>query len=88
MVFSSATFLFLFLPLFFGIYYVVPFRWKSLVILLGSYMFYGWWRPDFLVLLIVFTFANYWVSLHLKRLNASRRKLVVSCFRPKMAAGI
>ncbi|NJN47830.1 MAG: membrane-bound O-acyltransferase family protein, partial [Candidatus Competibacteraceae bacterium] len=50
MVFSSNVFLFLFLPVFLAIYYAVPFRAKSYVILIGSYVFYGWWRVDFLLL--------------------------------------
>ncbi len=50
MVFSSNVFLFLFLPVFLAVYYLTPFRWRSIVILVGSYAFYGWWRPDFLLL--------------------------------------
>jgi alginate O-acetyltransferase complex protein AlgI len=51
-VFSSSIFLFVFLPLFLSVYYVVPARLRTLVILLGSYVFFGWWRYDFLFLLI------------------------------------
>ena len=51
MVFASPVFLFLFLPLFLAIYYLTPPRWRSATILLGSSIFYAWWRVDFLVLL-------------------------------------
>lgn len=47
MVFTSTVFLFLFLPLFLLAYRVTPPRWRTLVILAGSYLFYAWWRPDF-----------------------------------------
>jgi alginate O-acetyltransferase complex protein AlgI len=50
LVFSSNVFLFLFLPLFLAVYYLAPFRFRSAVILVGSYTFYGWWRVDFLAL--------------------------------------
>jgi alginate O-acetyltransferase complex protein AlgI len=50
-VFSSPTFLFLFLPLFLAGYYLIPFRHRSLWIVLTSWIFYGWWRFDFLMLL-------------------------------------
>ena len=53
MVFSSEVFLFLFLPVFMGAYFLTPTRWRSLTILVGSYIFYGWWRVDFLFLLII-----------------------------------
>lgn len=50
MVFSSPTFLFLFLPLFLAGYYAMPEKQRSLWIVLGSWLFYGWWRFDFLLL--------------------------------------
>lgn len=62
MVFSSQVFLFLFLPLFLAIYYLTPARHRSLVILLGSYSFYGWWRVDFLLLFILVTIWNFVLS--------------------------
>lgn len=63
MVFSSNLFLFLFLPVFLGSYYLVPFRWRSLLILVFSYVFYGWWRPDFLALLGGVTVGTYLLTL-------------------------
>ena len=65
MVFSSAIFLFAFLPLFLAVYYLAPRRWKNLVIVLGSYIFYGWWRLDFLALLIATTMWNYVLGLRI-----------------------
>jgi len=59
MVFSSAIFLFLFLPVFIGLYYLTPVKFRSLTILVGSYVFYGWWRLDFLFLLIAVTLGNH-----------------------------
>lgn len=63
MVFSSNIFLFAFLPLFLGFYYVTPWRAKSALILVFSYAFYGWWRPDFLGLLVSVTAASYVLAL-------------------------
>ena len=59
MVFSSETFLFLFLPLFLAAYYLTPGRHRSVTILIGSYAFYGWWRIDFLALLVLTTLWTY-----------------------------
>lgn len=59
MVFSSNVFLFLFLPLFLSVYYLARPAWRSLVILAGSYLFYAWWRPDFLLLFVAVTYWNY-----------------------------
>ncbi|KKC33957.1 MBOAT family O-acyltransferase [Devosia psychrophila] len=62
MTFASAIFLFGYLPVFFSIYYITPFKYKSYVIAFASYLFYGWWRLDFLALLLIVTFGNYWVG--------------------------
>ena len=63
MVFSSAIFLYAFLPAFLLCYYASPARWRSALILVFSYVFYGWWRPDFLGLLVAVTVASYGVAL-------------------------
>lgn len=61
MVFSSNAFLLLFLPLFLLLYYLTPNtrRLRNYVVLAASYVFYGWWRPDFLSLLISVTLFNF-----------------------------
>ncbi|WP_299783805.1 MBOAT family protein [uncultured Roseobacter sp.] len=59
MIFSSAIFVFGFLPLFLTVYYMVPARARSLVILLGSYAFYGWWRLDYLALVFGMSLVSY-----------------------------
>lgn len=63
MVFSSNIFLFAFLPLFLVCYYLAPWRAKSALILVFSYAFYGWWRPDFLGLLFGVTAVSYAFAL-------------------------
>ncbi|HSX88007.1 MAG TPA: MBOAT family O-acyltransferase [Pseudomonas sp.] len=66
MIFTSNVFLFLFLPLFLLIYYLVKDSWRSHVIVLGSYAFYAWWRPDFLLLFIGISYWNYWFGIRIK----------------------
>ncbi len=43
MVFSSNVFLFLFLPVFLGLYYLSGERYRNLLLLIASYVFYAWW---------------------------------------------
>jgi alginate O-acetyltransferase complex protein AlgI len=59
MLFSSNIFIFLFLPLFLAVYYATPASWRSLTIVIGSWMFYGWWRLDFLILYALVTVWSY-----------------------------
>ena len=46
--FSSLPFLFGFLPITLAIYFVVPLRWRNLVLLLTSLIFYGWGEPVYI----------------------------------------
>ncbi|WP_028079364.1 MBOAT family O-acyltransferase [Solimonas soli] len=81
MVFSSNIFLFLFLPLFLAVYYLTPDRkrLRNYVVLVGSYLFYAWWRVDFLALFAAVTAWNYMVGMaiarHGARTAAARRWL-------------
>ena len=74
MVFSSNLFLFVFLPLFLACYYLTPMRWRSALILLFSYVFYGWWRPDFLWLLAGVTVGSYGFALAIDAALVERRR--------------
>ncbi len=52
MLFSSIEFLFRFLPVFMLIYLVFPAKYRNLVLLAGSLVFYGVGEPYFVLLLI------------------------------------
>ena len=62
MVFSSLVFLLFFLPALLLVYYLVPARFRGLrnLILLGASLFFYWWGPGPLVLLMVLSISvNY-----------------------------
>lgn len=59
MVFTSAAFLFLFLPVFLVVYHALPRSGRPWWILAASYAFYGWWRLDFLALFMASTVAAF-----------------------------
>jgi len=59
MVFASGIFLYGFLPLFLALYFLTPNRWRPLFIALASYVFYGWWRPDFVLLMLFSTLVDF-----------------------------
>lgn len=62
MVFSSIIFIFGFLPIFLGIYYVLPWRFKNVFTLLASYAFYAWGALSFLWFLLGLTVVNYFLG--------------------------
>ena len=59
MVFSSITFLFYFLPIVLGIYYIVPNKIKNLVLLLASLFFYFYGEPKYVVIMLVSIIITY-----------------------------
>ncbi len=60
MVFSSITFLFYFLPVTLAIYYIVPNKFKNLVLLIASFIFYYFGEPTY-VLLMAFSILSTYV---------------------------
>ena len=63
MIFNSSTFLAFFI-VFFILYYLLRHRIKSqnILLLVGSYIFYGWWDFRFLSLIIFSTLVDFWVG--------------------------
>lgn len=59
MLFSSNTFLFGFLPITVLAYYLSPRKFRNLLLLLASLVFYGWGEPRFLPLMLVSILLNY-----------------------------
>ncbi|MBQ0711603.1 MAG: MBOAT family protein [Porticoccus sp.] len=75
MVFSSNIFIFLYLPIFLVFYYGVKFKYKSYIIVVASYLFYAWWRPDFTFLFIGITVWNYiFGQLIYKHIDSNKEK--------------
>ncbi len=72
MVFTTPAFLFLFLPLFLILYYISPHQFKTPIILVGSWVFYAFWRVDFLLLVILTSFANYLFGHYISRFRLNR----------------
>lgn len=59
MLFSSITFLFLFLPIVMAVYHLVPDKVKNYVLLAASLFFYAWGEPVYVVLMVLSIILNY-----------------------------
>ncbi|MDH4171482.1 MAG: MBOAT family protein, partial [Acidimicrobiia bacterium] len=62
MVFNSLTFA-VFFVVFFVAYWGLPARRRTVLLLVGSYIFYGWWDWRFLSLIAVSTLVDYSIGL-------------------------
>jgi D-alanyl-lipoteichoic acid acyltransferase DltB (MBOAT superfamily) len=79
MQFNSIDFA-IFLPIVFAIYWSLSGKIKlqNVLILLASYVFYGWWDWKFLSLIIISTCIDYFVGLYLhKEENQVKRKYLL-----------
>jgi alginate O-acetyltransferase complex protein AlgI len=68
MVFTSHVFLFYFLPLVLVLYYLAPFRARTLFLAVSSYVFYGWANPIWAVIMFFGCSVDYVCGLALVRL--------------------
>lgn len=62
MVFSSAFFLFGFMPIFFLVYFLIPYRAKNAWALIGSTFFYAWGGPAFVFVLFTSITMDYFIG--------------------------
>lgn len=71
MLFNSFTFM-IFLPVVFLLYWFVfkPLKWQNLLILVASYVFYGWWDWRFLILIVITSLSSYVSGLLIERYEA------------------
>ena len=79
MLFNSLEFL-VFLPIVYALYRVLPFRRQNNMLLLASYIFYGWWDWRFLFLTAFSTTIDFWVGLTMQDRLGTREKIVPAIF--------
>ena len=88
MVFSSHIFLLYFLPLFLLAYFVVPARWRNGVLLVGSVLFYAWGAPDFVLVLLASTVANFYLVRVMDRARTPLRKKLLCAAAILLSIGL
>ena len=67
MVFSDLNFLALFLPAFLLCYFISPSRYRNLILLMFSVIFYAWGEPIFVLLMVFSTILDYSVGIGLDK---------------------
>lgn len=73
MLFNSVEFL-IFFPVVVALYFMLPPRWRMLLILAASYYFYMAWRAEYLLLLIFSTLFDYTIGLKMESLQAPKQR--------------
>lgn len=75
MAFNSMAFI-VFLAVTSLLYWILPHRYRSWLLLAASYWFYASWRAEYLVLLVAMTLVNYIAGLALEREQAENRRKI------------
>lgn len=73
MIFNSLTYILL-LIIVVGLYWILPYRARLLLIFTASLVFYGFWRLEFLWVMLLSVIVDYFVALHMPGSSDSRKK--------------
>jgi alginate O-acetyltransferase complex protein AlgI len=61
-----------------ALFYSVPFRFGKILLLLASYVFYMWWDPRFIVLILTSTVVDYCLGIWLEVASGRRKKVLLA----------
>ena len=81
MLFNSVTYIFLFLPAATLLYWMLPQRPRMWMLFIASLVFYGFWRVDFIPLVLFSALLDYFLAIAIDRIEeprARRRLLLIS----------
>ena len=73
MLFDSLQFL-LFLPTVILLYWILPHKFRWILLLVASYFFYGSWKAEFLVLIVYSTCVDYLAAIQIDKTTEKIRK--------------
>lgn len=73
MLFSSLTFIYQFLPLVLLLYFIIPFRYKNLLLLLASLLFYGWSEPIYVLLMLLSILIGYLSGIAIEQAKNTKK---------------
>ncbi len=80
MVFSSLNFVFIFMPVFFSVYYLVPNKFKNIILLIGSLSFYlvgTLENPEHFALFILSIICDYFIGLLIEKYDKHKKLFLV-----------
>lgn len=79
MVFSSIVFVLYFLPVFLVLYFIIDRRYKNVLILVSSILFYAWGAPKFIFVILGTTLLDFILVHYMDRMDTDwKRKVMLS----------
>ena len=78
MVFSSALFLALFLPITLGLYFLSQEKLRNYVLLIASLFFYAWGEPKAVLVMVGLIAISWCIGLYMDKVDGRKRKLLLA----------
>ncbi|HOZ29614.1 MAG TPA: MBOAT family O-acyltransferase [Bacteroidales bacterium] len=88
MVFSSTIFLLCFLPIFLITYYLADKRYKNIVILVFSILFYSWGAPKFIFVILGTTFVDFHLVKWMDQAHSLVKRRLILALSVSMNLGL
>ena len=77
MLFSSMTFVFLFLPLLTLIYFISKKEFHNIILLIASIVFYAWGEPKYLAIMLLTIIINYFGAIAIEKYSNNRKLILI-----------
>jgi D-alanyl-lipoteichoic acid acyltransferase DltB (MBOAT superfamily) len=56
------------------LYFIIPHRWRWLLLLVASAIFYMVWRPEYILVILAIAFTDFWTAQLMRRTEDPRRR--------------
>ena len=73
MLFNSLAFL-IFFPIVVLLYYLLPYKFRWILLLGASYFFYMWWKPEYIVLIVFSTLLDFWAGKKMGQCSTKKER--------------
>lgn len=77
MVFSSLTFIYVFLPVVMILYFISPMKIKNLIIFVSGILFYAWGEPICVLIMLLSTVIDYTAGIIMNRYDDDQKKRTI-----------
>ena len=77
MLFSSMTFIFIFLPIVIALYFLMNPKFRNLILLAASVLFYAWGEPKYVAILLLTVFIDYFGAIIVDKEEKQTKKLIL-----------
>ncbi len=78
MLFSSMTFIFMFLPAVIALYFLARSKYRNYILLIASILFYAWGEPKYVFIMLGTIFINWGGAILIDKYNTRRKMFLVA----------